>query len=285
MTADPTLARAAAHGVAPEHAVRTEQVLASTPGLRGEPTDAERARTLVARTCHAALSTVSVESPGHPFGSLVGYAADPQGRPVLCLSALAEHTRNLAADRRSSLMVTADTAGVGDPLARARATLVGDLVELAAAEQEPARHAYTAVHPDAFYAGFADFRCYRLDVTAARYVGGFGRMSWIGPDEYRAAEPDPLAPHAAGIITHMNDDHGDALIAFCRVLAGRPDTGWAEMVGVDRYGFDVLAASAPGEAAQAVRIGFDARADTPHATRAAMIALLTRVRSREGGRG
>jgi putative heme iron utilization protein len=279
MSAEQTARRPGAHGVPTEQATRTEQTLSSTPGLRGEPSDAERSRTLVTYTRHAALSTVSTGPAGHPFGSLVGYAVDGSGRPVLCLSDMAEHTGNLIADPRSSLMVVATTPAAGDPLARARVTLVGDLVEVAPAEQETARLAYTTIHPDAFYSEFADFRCYRLEVAAVRYVGGFGRMSWVGTDGYRSAEPDPLHPHADGIIEHMNDDHADALVSFCRVLGNRPETGWAEMVHVDRYGFDVLAATARGEAAQAVRICFDEQTDTPQATRAAMIALLTRVRT------
>jgi heme iron utilization protein len=281
MSAESTTGRPGAHGVPTEQATRTGETLASTPGLRGEPSDAERSRTLFAYTRHATLSTISVDPPGHPFGSLVGHAVDGSGRPVLCLSDMAEHTRNLIADQRASLMVVATTPVEGDPLARARATLVGDLAEVAPAEQEAARRIYTTTHPEAFYSEFADFRCYRLEIAAARYVGGFGRMSWVGPAEYRSAEFDPLHPHAVGIIEHMNRDHADALVSFCRVLGDRPETGWAEMVHVDRYGFDVLSATAPGEAAQAVRIGFDEQTDTPQATRAAMIALLTRARSRE----
>ena len=167
-----------------------------------EPSDAERSRTLVANTRHAALSTVSADIAGHPFGSLVAYASDGRGRPVLCLSDLAEHTRNLAADPRSSLMIVATTPAEHDPLAEARVTLLGDLVRPPAAEQETARLAYTTAHPEAFYSGFADFHCYRLEITAVRYVGGFGRMSWVSSDEYGSAEPDPLHPHARGIVEH-----------------------------------------------------------------------------------
>lgn len=283
MSAEPIDRRPDEHGVTAEHATRTAQTWESTPGLRGEPTDAERARTLAANTRHATLSTVSADPSGHPFGSLVGYSCDESGRPVLCLSAMAEHTRNLAADQRSSLMVAATAPADADPLAGPRVTLVGDLTEVLPAGQEAARRMYTTVHPEAFYAGFSDFRCYRLELTAVRYVGGFGRMSWVGAAEYTAAEPDPLHPHAGGIIDHMNGDHAEALVALCRVLGDRPDTGWAEMVHVDRYGFDVLAATTPGEATQAVRIGFDERTDTPLATRAAMITLLARARSRRTG--
>jgi len=268
--------------VSGEQADETERTLAATPGLRGEPTDAERARTLFAYARHAALATVGVEPVGYPFGSLVGHALDGAGRPLLCLSDLAEHTTNLKADARASLMVSALVEAGTDPLAGARATLIGKLVEGTGAERAPAHDLYRGAHPEAFYSTFSDFRIYRLEVEAVRYVGGFGRMSWVNSEHYGAAEADPLQPHADRVIDHMNDDHADALILFCRVLGDRPDTGWARMVGVDRYGFDVLAAAGadPGDQEQrkALRIVFDPPCDTPDAVRAAMVALVGKVR-------
>lgn len=258
---------------------RTERTLAATPGLRGEPTDAERARTLFGYARHAALATVGTEPGGYPFGSLVGYAPDDAGRPVLCLSDLAEHTTNLAADPRASLLVSAVVDPGVDPLAGARATLVGDLREVPETDREPAHRRYREAHPEAFYSTFADFRLYRLEVSAVRYVGGFGRMSWVAAQSYRDAEADPLHPHARRIIDHMNDDHADALVLFCTKLAGRPETGWARMVRVDRYGFDVLAAVGGDGERQAVRMVFDQLCDTPEAVRAAMVALVGRARA------
>ena len=255
----------------------TRQLLAATPGLVGEPSDAERSRTLVALATHATLATVAADqAAGYPFGSLVACAADDAGRVLLCLSDLAVHAVNLAADPRASVLVAADAAG--DPLAAARVTLVGDLREVPAAERAAVREDYRRVHVDAFYAGFADFRVYRLEPTAVRYVGGFGRMSWVSAADYRAAAPDPLRSHADRILDHMNDDHAEALVAFCRVLGGRPEIVEARMVGVDRYGFDVLAAGSSAASPRAMRFGFDATADTPDAVRAAMIALVRRTR-------
>ena len=218
----------------PAHArAETARTLAATPGIRGEPSDAERGRTLLGATRTGALATLTVEG-GVPFGSVVAYAVDDLGRPLLCLSDLAEHSRNLAADPRASLMAAA--TGEGDPLALARVTVLGAVTELHDDARAAALHTYRERHPGAFYATFDDFRLYRLDVDSVRYVGGFGRMSWVSADEHAAAEPDPLRPHVAGIVGHMNDDHADALVAYCRVFGGRPATERAEMVGVDRYG-------------------------------------------------
>ena len=134
--------------------------------------------------------------------------------------------------------------------------MLGTVVELRDDVRVAALHAYRERHPDAFYAAFDDFRLYRLDVSSVRYVGGFGRMSWVSADDHATAEPDPLRPHAAGIVEHMNDDHADALVAYCRVFGRRPATERAEMVGVDRYGFTMLAADEGATDRTAVRIPF-----------------------------
>jgi len=134
------------HLVSDEHADRTERVLAATPGLAAEPTDAERTRTLLASTTHAHLATVGAGEPvGYPFGSLVGYALDDDGRPILCLSDLAEHSANLAADSRASLLVAVAPAEGVDPLATARATLVGDMREVPTSDRQAAHDRYRQV--------------------------------------------------------------------------------------------------------------------------------------------
>lgn len=99
------------HGVPSAATDQTAAVPRATPNLVGEPTDAERSRTLVAASTFASLATMSTECPGFPFGSLVGYAADAHGRLLLCLSSLAEHSRNMAANPRASIMVTAAEDG------------------------------------------------------------------------------------------------------------------------------------------------------------------------------
>jgi putative heme iron utilization protein len=262
--------QAGTHVVPQESVAEAERTLAATPGVRGEPS--ERSRTLIA----TARTAATLGDGGFPFGSLVSHAVDPAGRPLLLLSDLAEHTRNLAADPRASLMAT--EAGSGDPLALARVTVLGTVGELRGEERTAALQIYRGTHPGAFYAGFSDFRLYRLDVISVRYVGGFGRMSWVRAGGYHDAEPDPLRPHAERIVEHMNDDHRDALVLFCRVLGRRPDTVEARMVAVDRYGFAVLADDGTGGEPTALRLPFDRQVDGPDAVRAAMVDLLRQAR-------
>jgi len=150
-----------------------------------KPADARLARDLVTRTKAATLSTLSMREDGsvYPFGSLVAVATDTRGFPLLLLSSLAEHTKNLVTNPRASLLF-ADHAS-DDPLANARVTLLGEVKRVPDLELPPVRVTYLESHPEAAtYAGFKDFAFYCLDVSEIRMVAGFGRMGWIDPAEY-----------------------------------------------------------------------------------------------------
>ena len=102
-------------------------------------------------------------------------------------------------------------------------------------------------------------------------------MSWVTPDDYAVAEPDPLVGTATGIIEHMNDDHADAQVLFCRHFAGRPETTSASMSAVDRYGFEMIAVSDAGRAA--VRLAFPSECFTGDDVREAMVAMVHEARA------
>jgi putative heme iron utilization protein len=163
------------------------------------PTHAERARTLVAGISTGTLCTIAIEPVGYPYGSFVTVAFDA-GNPVFLISALAEHTHNLEHDARASLLVA--ERGSDDPLANGRVTMLGECRRIAATDARQltqAREVFLAVHPQArYYADFRDFAFWTLRVDAVRYIGGYGRMSWVPTAEWHGAEPDPLGPSAAG---------------------------------------------------------------------------------------
>ncbi|MGH2719148.1 MAG: HugZ family protein, partial [Actinomycetota bacterium] len=139
-----------------------------------EPSHAERARTLVTGQSRGALSTIGLSPAGTPFGSVVTYGLDPTGQPWFFVSTMAEHTRNLAADPRASLLVVEPTPAGADPLASGRVTLLGQVEPVTdPAEQVAARSGYLAANPAAFYVDYGDFRCLRLVLSDVRYVGGF----------------------------------------------------------------------------------------------------------------
>ena len=244
-----------------------------------EPSHAERARTLVAGQTRGALATLALDPPGTPFGSVVTYGLDERGRPVSFVSTLAEHTRNLLADPRASLLVAEAVHDGSDPLAGGRATLLGRLEHVADEDAEAAKAAYLVANPQAFYVGYGDFLCVRLEILSIRYVGGFGRMSWVDADGYAQAEPDPLAPHAGGIIAHMNADHAGAMVELCHAYAGRVDVSAARMTAVDRYGCEVVADVTGPRQQAAFRVGFRTPQTAPDGVRKELVGMLHAART------
>ena len=221
------------------------------------PSAAEHARTIAAGGNAATLATVTAN--GDPWASFVAYGL-LGGKPVLCLSNLAEHGRNLAGDPRASLSIVAPS-GDSDPLASSRITLAGVVAQPPAADRDAVRAAYVnAVPAGRVFLDFSDFTFWVLGVQRVRWVGGYGRMDSATGEQYDAAEPDPVATAAAGAIAHLNADHGDALAAMARAFGGYPDTETAVCIGIDRYGLD-MRVNTPRGIAHA-RVGFPERLDS-----------------------
>jgi putative heme iron utilization protein len=239
------------------------------------PTHGERARTLVAAIRTGTLCTIAKEPAGFPYGSFVTFAMEGAD-PVFFVSELAEHTKNLRGDARASLLVA--EGGEADPLANGRVTLIGNGRKLdGGAEHDAARRAYLQAHPNAeYYIDYKDFAFWRIDVDAVRYIGGYGRMSWVEPVEWRDGEPDPIAPHAAAIIGHMNADHGDAMRSYCHAFTRASDATEATMTSVDRYGFEMSAQT--GRGPRPIRLAFSTAISTPDEARREMVALASRAR-------
>ena len=223
--------------------------------------------------------------PGYPYGSVASYGLDDAGNPLFFVSLMAEHTQNAIRDPRASLLVTEPVPDGADPLASGRVTLLGLLATGGRRRPAPAsRDRYLEANPtSAYYIDFGDFTFYRLDVREHPL------RRRLRPDELgrrgrrtREAEPDPLVDAAAGIIEHMNADHADAQVLFCRHLAGRADTTAATMSAVDRYGFEMIAVSRAGRAA--VRLGFPEECTTGDEVRRAMVAMVAEARAAAGRR-
>jgi len=236
---------------------------------------AEEARTLLAANRVATLATICED--GTPWASLVVIATLGDGTPVLTVSTLAEHGRNLARDPRASLLV-ADPAPGDDPLDSGRVTLAGRAERPAGEEAEAAQAAFLAAAPaSAVYGGFGDFSQYVLRVERVRWVGGYGRMASADGGAYAAAEPDPVRPSAAYAVRHLNEDHADVLLVAARSLAGYGDASAARCVGLDRYGLDLRVTTPRGRAG--ARVAFDAPVAEPDGLRAASVALARRARA------
>jgi heme oxygenase (biliverdin-IX-beta and delta-forming) len=236
---------------------------------------AEQARTLVAGSSTGTLATLSED--GTPWASLVAYGALDDGSPVLFVSRLAEHARNLEREPRASLVVAAKPAG-DDVLAAGRVTLAGRAVRPEGELAQLAQDRFVAAVPSAkAYAKFRDFSLWVLRVERVRWVGGYGRMASASGAEYETAEPDPIGPIAAGAIAHVNADHADALLAMARGLAGHPDATAAECQAIDRHGLDLFISTPRGYGFG--RLAFTEPVADRHGLRAATVELARRARA------
>jgi heme iron utilization protein len=149
--------------------------------MSGRSERAEAVRKLLREARHGLLSTNGLEPAGIPYGSLVVVATTGEGVPVVLVSHLAQHTKNLVADGRASLLVLEATGG--DPQQAARATLLGTARRLDGAEEAEARARFLAVHPEAERYFDLDFQLWALAPAEARYVGGFGAAAWVSGSE------------------------------------------------------------------------------------------------------
>ncbi len=183
------------------------------------PFDARKAAKKLLREGRSGALATLIPVSGDPYCSLVNVATDPAGAPLLLLSTLALHTKNLLADPRVSLML--DERKEGDPLEGARIMLMGTA---AAVEDAAARAAYLRRNPEAeMFAGFADFAFYRMTITRAHLVAGFGRIVDLGAADVLTdlSDAQPLVEAEDEAIAHLNADHADALRTLCDQVARR----------------------------------------------------------------
>ena len=232
---------------------------------------AANARGLVRRAFKGTLATIDAPN-GYAYASLVTLATDASGAPTLLISNLARHTANLAKDVRASILVD-ETGALADPLQGARVTLYGRAEK---ASGDGVWRRFLARHPEAaLYADFPDFAFWRLAVEGAHYIGGFGRIFDLEPDELLVplAGAEALAEAEPGIIAHMNDDHADALALYATVLAGASPGPW-RMAGIDPEGCDLVLGH------EGCRIAFAERITGPAEARKELVRLANEARGR-----
>lgn len=220
------------------------------------------ARRLLNHQSVGVLSTHSVDVEGYPFGSIAPYVLDYDGQPVMLISDIAQHTRNIKQNNKVSLTVFDRYAM--DAQASGRLTWIGEAELINPAERE-IRDRYLRYFPSSeSYFETHDFSFYRIYLRRARFIGGFGQIYWVEPEAillrnpFRKAEPM--------IVEHMNNDHERALRHYCNALKG-VDVRAVTMTGIDSEGFDMLADS------QKLRIDFDAPISTVEEARATLAKL------------
>ncbi|MFN0043453.1 MAG: HugZ family protein [Alphaproteobacteria bacterium] len=195
---------------------------------------ARGARSLIRAARTAALSTALAGEAGRAFVSLVAVASAADGGPLLLLSDLAEHSRNLKGDARLALLYDG-TAGLAEPLEGPRLSVLGRLAPAA----PKARARFLARHPKAArYADFQDFQFYHVAIDRAHLVGGFGRIRWLSAKDLLIEAPAALVGAETDILAHMNGDHGDAVALYATKLLGCEAGPW-RMTGLDAEGCDL----------------------------------------------
>ena len=230
------------------------------------------AKELLRTALTGALATL--DGAGAPFSTLTTVATDGDGRPLLLLSRLAAHTRQLEADPRVSLLLA--RIGRGDPLAHPRLTLAGraERLERKSAEGERARRRFLAHHPKAeLYADFGDFAFWRVDPSTAHLNGGFARAAELAWNEIATdvSDAESLVEAEASALAHMNEDHAEALALYGSVLLEAGKAKW-RLAGIDPEGLDL------DRGGEMRRLVFERRLRTPDELRSTLAALAKKAR-------
>lgn len=226
---------------------------------------ASKARALYSRSYQGVLSTISLEVAGFPFGSVASFTPDSSGRPIMQISRIAQHTRNIEADPRVSLILT---EGGDDAQENGRLTLLGHARRVASADEPAVADRFFGRFPHAIeYRRAHDFNFYVIEPIRIRFIGGFGQIHWLEPSA--VCRQNPFASQAEkGMISHMNRDHAAALRDYCRIFDVDTGSDTPRLSGIDGEGFDLMLGK------RLVRIDFDAPVSSADEVRKAMVALV-----------
>ncbi len=198
----------------------------------------QEAQQLMRSQKHGVLSTHSVAVPGFPFGSVVPYCLDGEGRPILLISDIAQHTKNIQGNPKVSLTILNHQEN--DVQASGRVTYLAEAHTVTSGVETLGERYYRFFPESRGYHNTHDFEFYRLEPVKIRYIGGFGKIYWFTTEEFQ--DPTPFSfEDEQGILTHMNDDHQKALRHYFHAFQGKrlEDSHRVQMVGIDGHGFDV----------------------------------------------
>jgi len=231
------------------------------------------ARSLLRRSRQGALATLMAGS-GDPYCSLVNVASHFDASPILLISRLALHTKNILGDSRVSLML--DERAAGDPLEGARIMLAGRAEEATGEQAEILRRRYLGAHPSAeAFVGFKDFSFFRIVPSGAHLVAGFGRITDLKPGQFMTEIGDAadLLEAEQGAVEHMNADHREAMNLYATRLLGAETADW-RCIGCDPDGMDMQAGPAT------LRLDFPERVLSGCELRKMLVRLANEARAR-----
>ena len=205
---------------------------------------------------------MSLDVPGYPFGSVTPYSVDGHCRPILYISHIAQHTKNILNDPRVSLTIVEADPTSDDVQARGRLTCLANATPIAEPDSAVRDRYYRYFPSSSQYAGTHDLEFFRLDLVRVRFIGGFGQIYWLEPGEFQMENPFS-AVQEMRIVEHMNKDHADALRHYANGAA-------TVMTGIDAEGFDALAGN------RKVRFDFDTPVRNMDEARQALVAMTKR---------
>lgn len=234
---------------------------------------AKLARSLLRRSRQGALATLMAGS-GDPYCSLVNVASHPDGSPILLISRLALHTKNILADSRVSLML--DERAEGDPLEGSRIMLAGRAEQATGDDAAVLRRRYLSAHPSAeVFVSFKDFSFFRIVPSGAHLVAGFGRIVDLRPEQFLTGISDAgaLLEAEQGAVEHMNEDHRDAMNLYATRLLGADAADWS-CTGCDPDGMDMQAGP------KTLRLDFPERVTTGTELRKMLVKLVGEARAK-----
>jgi heme iron utilization protein len=218
------------------------------------------------------------EGTSNPFCSLVNIGTLPDGSPILLISRLAVHTRNIASDRRVSLLLC--EPGAPDPLAAPRISVAGRAEQLIQQDDvATARRRYLAAHPSSeLFVNFTDFSFYRVAIESVHLVGGFGRIFDLsGPEVLtEVSDAGTLLAAEEGAVAHMNDDHRETMMLYASTMFGAAAADW-RCSGLDPEGMDMRS-----DDGRVLRVDFPQRVVTPDALRRSLKDLADHARQLSG---
>ena len=230
------------------------------------------ARQFLRSTHSGILSTFSAKFEGYPFGSVAPFVLDHDCQPIILISTIAEHTKNIIANPKVSLVVF---AGTDDLQANARLTLIGEAIKTDKSDTNLRARYLRYIPQAASYFDMHDFEFYRIQIAHARYIAGFGKMSWMEGISITPAA-NQLAEVESSIIEHMNADHAESMKLYCKYFHG-VEPSLVDMLGIDCDGFDVKAINNNDELV--LRFNFEEPISDAATARSALVAVSKIARS------
>ncbi|RQO99026.1 hypothetical protein POPTR_013G057700v4 [Populus trichocarpa] len=236
----------------------------------------EEIRTVLDQSTHGMLSTFSQKHGGYPSGSVVDFACDADGSPIVAVSSWAVHAKDLIANPKCSLLVAKDPEDRTDLVI----TLHGDSIPVSEKDVTAVRTAYLAKHPGAFRVDFGDFQFMRIEPKAVQYVSGVATTLFgsgeFSKEEYQTAKVDPIAQFSKPVASHMNRDHAEDTRLIVQHSTSIPVDS-AYMLDVDSLGFNVKAVYQGNT--YKLRIPFPRRAEERKDVKTLVVEMLQAAKS------